>query len=108
MKKLENSKILVFIIFLYSAFFLVLSGCGATEVNNVPIPSMLINASRDKIEREWGAPYKIYRKSHQLKYGADELWVYRYPDTSSEGVFYNLYFKDGYLIRWDNVVVGDL
>lgn len=108
MKKLDGNKIFMIMGFLYGAFFPVLAGCGATEVNSVLIPSTLINASRDRIEREWGAPYKIYRESSQLKYGADELWVYRYPDTSSEGVLYNLYFKDGSLIRWDNVVVGDL
>jgi hypothetical protein len=86
--------------------FLVMTGCAITEVRNVNIPLNLKGATKEQIRSEWGQPYRIYTKPSKLKYGASELWVYRYPDTSSPGVDYYLYFKNGYLIKWDNIIWG--
>lgn len=104
MKKLKIDK------FLILGFLLLIplnGGCAIAEIKEVKIPQNLVNASKDKILSEWGKPYRVYTENSKLDYGADELWIYSYPDTSSEGVYYYLYFKNGFLIRWDNKIIGD-
>lgn len=104
MKKLRIDKLLILVIFLLIPLS---GGCAIATIKEVKIPQDLVNASKDKILNQWGRPYKIYTENKRLNYGADELWIYKYPDTSSEGVYYYLYFEDGFLVRWDNKVVGD-
>ena len=84
------------------------TSCAIREIKNVQLPQNLVGVDKEKIRREWGVPYKTSTAKDKLHYDADELWVYRYPDTSSPCVDYYLYFQNGHLIKWDNVIWNNL
>lgn len=123
MKKINN-------LLLASYFFILIFinfGCAMkefikiNEFKETTIPESMINISKDEIMQEWGKPDRIYTVHDRLeKYGADELWIYR-PENQrkrydsidekrmyvSEGVDEYLYFKNGHLIKWEDLVWGD-
>jgi hypothetical protein len=58
--------------------------------------------TKEEIRNMWGEPYKISREPSQLKYGADEVWLY-HPKSSKNPVDSSyFYFKDGIVINQED------
>ena len=72
---------------------LFLSGCE-TIIN---VEDVSNNQTKSQIMQSMGNPTKIYTKEPMLKYGADEVWVYR--DYRNHGSDYLFYFKDGVVVK---------
>lgn len=66
------------------------AGCATLEQTSLPKVR-----SRAEIINTWGQPNKIYTHLSKLKYGADEVFVYVYPDGTED----YLYLKDGIVIK---------
>ena len=83
-------------------FFLLIplsGGCASMTKELPPSPGL----TKEKIVKGWNRnPDRILKGKKDLKYGADEVWIYKYPD-SDEDCFY---FKDGVLIKEEEVSYG--
>lgn len=66
-------------------------GCIATQSGELPV-----QRTKAEIEATWRKPDKTYTSSDKLKYGADEVWVYKHPGAEEY-----LYFKNGEVIKRD-------
>lgn len=74
-----------------------ISCAGCVTVTELPLTEGL---TKQRIIQRWGRnPDKISTKQNDLKYGADELWIYIYSDGSDD----RFYFKDGLPIRKEHV-----
>ena len=59
--------------------------------------------TKEKIVKGWNRnPNKISKRERDLKYGADEVWIYKYHNSDED----RFYFKDGVLIREEEVSYG--
>ena len=75
-----------------------ISCIGCVTVEEVPLTEGL---TKEKLIQRWGRnPDKISTRGNDLKYGADELWIYKYPGGSSQDRFY---FKNGLPIKKEHV-----
>jgi len=72
---------------------LLLSGCETI----VHVDDLSNNQTKSEIMQSMGKPIKIYTDASNLKYGADELWIYR--DYQGHGEDYLFYFKNGVVIK---------
>lgn len=76
------------------------------EFKETVIPASMFNASQEMVIQALGKPDRKYTKHDRLeKYNADELWIYRF--RVSQGVDEYLYFDNGYLVKWEDLVWGD-
>ncbi len=69
---------------------ILIAGCATIEQVSLPKAK-----SRAEIINAWGQPNKIYTHPDKLKYGADEIFIYVYPDGSED----YLYLKEGIIIK---------
>lgn len=96
MKKLKINRALVMFFLFLTSFN---GGCAGMIKGLPPSPGL----TKEKIVRGWNRdPDKILTGKKYLKYGADEVWIYKYP-TSDEDRFY---FKDGVLIKEEEISYG--
>ena len=96
MKRLKISSILAACFLLFGF----ISGCA--EVRELaPSPDL----NKEKILAGWKRePDIITRAKKYLKYGADEVWIYKYPSSDQD----RFYFKNGVLIREEEITSGSL
>lgn len=97
MKKLRIGRVLLFLVLLVGSIGY---GCaGVTEL--APTHGL----TKDRIIAAWKRePDRIFTNGRNLKYGADEVWVYIYPDSDED----RFYFKDDVLIREENITYGSI
>lgn len=84
-------------------FVITTLGCATTW--DYPLPDA---SQRKKTEviKIWGHPTKVSTDPKDLKYGADEVWIYKnpepgYPSLAEE----RLYFQDGILIKREGITL---
>ncbi len=84
------------------SFVLILWNCiGCVTIKELPPSEGL---TKQKIEQAWGRkPDKVYATPNKLNYGADELWIYKYPGGNQD----RFYFKDEVLIKEEELTSGD-
>ena len=84
-------------------------GCATTWDD--PLPPVLAQRTKSEVRKVWGTPTAISTDSRGLKYGSDEVWVYKDPKRaypSEPLVEERLYFKNGTLIKREGVTLDSL
>lgn len=90
-KKISNS---IFIFFISLFFF----GFSSIQVERIED-----GLTKSKVLSAWSRqPDKIY-KNKDTKYNADEVWIYRYPDSTVD----KYYFKGEFAVGKEHVTYGD-
>ena len=96
MNRLAISRFLASIILLAC-----IGGCATVWDDPLPQPSQ---RTKSEVLKIWGSPIKIYREPDKLKYGADEMWIYKNPEPGHPSLIEErLYFKEGILIRREGI-----
>lgn len=88
------------------AIISILTSCiGCATVWDYPLPPL---SQRTKVEvlKIWGEPNSICIDSSELKYGADEVWIYKNPEPGHPSLREEkLYFKKDIIIKREGVTL---